>query len=1009
MMKKLLTVIGSLSLFGALLVPAQQAEAAPPGSAFDPGLIISDSVFFDFGTMTVEQIQDFLDSRVANCRAEPDSPDCLKDYVMDTPATEAAAGRCEAIPARSGATAAQIIHDVANACGINPQVLIVTLQKEQGLVTSSKPTPYMYRAAMGYGCPDSDPGICGKVYVGLFNQIYRAASQLQWYGNPDGSFTWLRPGRTVNVRYSPRSSCGTKSFELKSQATANLYYYTPYTPNKAALDNLYGTGDSCSAYGNRNFWRFFHDWFGSPIGGGYLLRSQGGPLYVISGSQRFRIDNPAQIPALDALGPVGEISQPYLDSFTDGGAMRLLVESSATNELFLLAGNTRYLVPDCEIIGEFGLNCSEKLTLPSAQLLEFEFGGPISQLLETDTGQYWVEDGKYRKVFDSFALQKVTSVVPDPIQAYLPALPMLSAGAPITSDLSVFEIEGDERIALLTGDGLYLIEPDMAKELAITKWFDQAQGVLSLEDALSNQSPFSGFVRAANGDGFMITAEGKRPIDDIDQIHPASIQVSNEFLSKIPTVGSPITTPTIIKFPNSFYDYLSIGGQRYTVLQQGMLAEFSDLLGQSVTIPKSLLSTIPSGGAAVAPGSVVQAQSSGELYLIDGYETKIPVQNRAQAEAITDGKIHKLRDNLLERLATAAPLSSSKISCSGSQYFLDGGKLIPASPQVFAQYPGQATQLQNETCLAMGEQDVTMTQFIRAENRDIFVIANGQKFALNNFEDYQELSEDSLGYNWVSNWFANSIPAGTELPAGTTIVTEDGATVGEFIRDEPQQLEAPSGSSPAVTPEPEPEVIEDRNYRVRPGDFLSKIAASQGTTVAKLVAANNLANPNFIRVGQVLVIPGNRPADSNQEPDSAPETEAEPEPESEPESSSNEQPQTTTGSISYRVKSGEFLSQIALRFGVTAAQIAQASNLANPNLIFVGQVLTIPNQEVESAPEADEQRSTESSSQETYRVQSGDTLLRIAFRLGVSYQDLIEENAISNPNLIRVGQVLRVP
>lgn len=140
-MRKLITLIGSLSLFAALVVPADQAEAAPPGSAFDPGLIITDSLFFDFGTMTVEQIQEFLDSRVSECRADPDSPACLKDYTMDTPATEATEGRCEAIPARSGATAAQIIHDVANACGINPEVLIVTLQKEQGLVTSTKPTP----------------------------------------------------------------------------------------------------------------------------------------------------------------------------------------------------------------------------------------------------------------------------------------------------------------------------------------------------------------------------------------------------------------------------------------------------------------------------------------------------------------------------------------------------------------------------------------------------------------------------------------------------------------------------------------------------------------------------------------------------------------------------------------------------------------------------------------------------------------------------------------------------
>jgi hypothetical protein len=143
--------------------------------------------------------------------------------------------------AKPAQTAAQIIYDVAHACGINPRVLLVVLQKEQGLIQSVNPTPYMYKAAMGFGCPDSDPAICGKVHSGLFNQLYKAAGQLQWYGDPRSSFTYLKVGRTSNIRYSPNASCGTKPVLIKSIATTALYYYTPYTPNDAALNNLYGS------------------------------------------------------------------------------------------------------------------------------------------------------------------------------------------------------------------------------------------------------------------------------------------------------------------------------------------------------------------------------------------------------------------------------------------------------------------------------------------------------------------------------------------------------------------------------------------------------------------------------------------------------------------------------------------------------------------------------------------------------------------------------------------------
>jgi putative chitinase len=158
-------------------------------------------------------------------------------------------------------------------------------------------------------------------------------------------------------------------------------------------------------------------------------------------------------------------------------------------------------------------------------------------------------------------------------------------------------------------------------------------------------------------------------------------------------------------------------------------------------------------------------------------------------------------------------------------------------------------------------------------------------------------------------------------------------------------------------------------------------------------------------VGQVLIIPGSAGSDADPvEDQSDPEPTPEPEPEPEP----TPEPNLTTGSIEYRVQRGDTVAAIASRFGVTVAQVAQASNLSNPGLIFVGQKLTIPNQEVEQEP-AQVETPAQQSQSETYTVRSGDTLLRIAFRLGVSYRDLIEENDISNPNLIRVGQVLRVP
>lgn len=87
------------------------------------------------------------------------------------------------------------------------------------------------------------------------------------YPNPNWYIPY-RPGVSY-IRWSPNGACGGDNVNIVNRATAALYSYTPYQPNQAALNNLYGTGDGCSAYGNRNFWRDFNNWFGSTLDAPY--------------------------------------------------------------------------------------------------------------------------------------------------------------------------------------------------------------------------------------------------------------------------------------------------------------------------------------------------------------------------------------------------------------------------------------------------------------------------------------------------------------------------------------------------------------------------------------------------------------------------------------------------------------------------------------------------------------------------------------------------------------------
>lgn len=269
----------------SVTLSAAPAQAAVVG--FEAGNIIDDALFYDKNGMTTGDIQRFLDRKVPDCTiGDPGrkagsafgstkiADHCLRDYSMRTkskPSNE----NCTAYSGRSSETSAQIIRRVASACGINPKVLLITLEKEQSLITDTWPTVRQYDRATGYDCPDSGPGgsaNCSDAYAGFFNQVYHAARQLQNYRTNANSFNF-RKGQSFAIQYHPNKGCGTKKVAIKGHATAALYNYTPYQPNSAALAAGWGTGNSCSSYGNRNFYNMWTSWFGSVRVSGQLTAS----------------------------------------------------------------------------------------------------------------------------------------------------------------------------------------------------------------------------------------------------------------------------------------------------------------------------------------------------------------------------------------------------------------------------------------------------------------------------------------------------------------------------------------------------------------------------------------------------------------------------------------------------------------------------------------------------------------------------------------------------------------
>lgn len=255
-LQRALAAIGvTIALIAGTVVVVAPAQAAD-GSNFDAGMIISDETFYNSAAMNTGQVQAFLNDKGSGCRAN--SLQCVKDITLSYPG-RAGDQYCNALPAGTNVRAADVFVAVAVACGVNPQVLLVLVEKEQSLVSRTSPTDYSYRYATGFACPDS--GGCDDALSGFVTQVYLAAKQFERYRINPGSYNY-RAGTNNNILYNPDPSCGSSSVFIRNQATAGLYNYTPYQPNASALANLYGEGDRCGSYGNRNFWRMFTDWFG---------------------------------------------------------------------------------------------------------------------------------------------------------------------------------------------------------------------------------------------------------------------------------------------------------------------------------------------------------------------------------------------------------------------------------------------------------------------------------------------------------------------------------------------------------------------------------------------------------------------------------------------------------------------------------------------------------------------------------------------------------------------------
>lgn len=776
------TLILTLATSSAFaLFPTGKSEAVS-SSSWQAGRIIDDSIFFNSSTYNANQVQAFLNAKLPVCDTNGSKPYggttraaygtsvgnpppyiCLKDYVTTFP-TIAGDQYCPGGLAGGTKSAAQIIAETAANCDINPQVILVTLQKEQSLITDDWPWQIQYQKATGFACPDTAP--CDPAYAGFAKQVFYGARQFQKYSQRPDLFPNYRPGRTSRIYYNPNAGCGYSDVYVQTQATTNLYIYTPYQPNAATLAAAPGQTVNCGAYGNINFWRMFNNWFGPTVGP--LVRTTTSPsLYYSDGTKKYSVSS-LQLAEQYGLGlnDIRYVSQAELDS-TPNAAYPLsqVVKSDSDSDedggaLYLVSGGRRSQFSSMQQFADYGFETSQISLLPIGSLFrlqaDMKFLSNFAQA--PNLFVYKIEDGQKRSILDLDTYRNVNpSGQLTPLSDF--ALHGLPSGQPYVIGDAI--LHRDDKKLWLYQEGSWFYIPSME---VYGCWgfgsipnhaFTNVQAV-----APSNAPTLSCLTERANGSRFLMNQTNKivlndawgfagfsKPLDrTIDRLGSATVPAASVWRSS--------ASPTL---------YVMENGKKRPLPDMATFSALGYNESSIITVSSNLMHSVLLGTVKYASGTLLK-DDPGRYYVVQGNDKLY----------ITAGQIF---EGFGYNYTSAANPGSAVLSfypTSGNLKFLASFDSqpsmiesktkwsIPSSIQ--AHYGINGSTPAYSTLLLHGvTANKTATRFLKqVDSPTIYYLENGQKRPINSWAKLVELGGNGNVIT-ISAWALGQFPTGAVI------------------------------------------------------------------------------------------------------------------------------------------------------------------------------------------------------------------------------------------------------
>jgi hypothetical protein len=394
-MKKNILILSIALLLSPFLLKAE--------AEFNPGNIISDQDMLNYSSMTLEEIQSFLEeqnSPLADMllldaygkerkaaeiiyNATTKNYDCDGVKLSDKPTEEERASKCKLIGT------------------VSPKFILVLLQKEQSLIEDQDLSKKQLDWATGYGCPDSLA--CNPYYQGFGKQVNSASLQFRWYMvNPNPPSNWYKEGETYtfNNKYGTINKEETEVY-IENKATAALYIYTPHVYN-----------------GNYNFWKLWNKYFPGQVYPEETILKVDDDYWLIQNGLKRKFSSKAVLTSRYNPDRAVLADSSDLNSYTEGAPIKFhnySVVMSPDGKLYLLVDNKKRLFSNTESFRKIGFNIEEVVNASWQDINSYETGKeitimsayPSGALLQDKEsgGVYWVEENTKAPLVDKIFLE----------------------------------------------------------------------------------------------------------------------------------------------------------------------------------------------------------------------------------------------------------------------------------------------------------------------------------------------------------------------------------------------------------------------------------------------------------------------------------------------------------------------------------------------------------------------------------------------------------------------------